>query len=65
VALSPSTALIRKGNRLQFDIQPSSPAGIPHRAYDESYHAGATNTVYTGPEHISYVQLPLLPSGTK
>lgn len=23
--------------------------------------SGATNTVYTGPEHLSYVQLPLLP----
>lgn len=62
VGLNPSTALIRKGCRLQVDIQPTSPAGIPSRAYDESYHAGATNTVYTGPDHVSYVQLPLLPT---
>jgi putative CocE/NonD family hydrolase len=65
VGLAPSTALIRKGYRLQLDIQPSSPAGIPSRAYDESYHDGATNTVYTGPDHVSYVQLPLLPVATR
>jgi hypothetical protein len=62
LGLNPSTALIRKGCRLQVDIQPSSPAGIPARAFDESYHAGATNTVYTGPEHVSFVQLPILPA---
>jgi uncharacterized protein len=62
VSLAPSTALIRKGCRIQFDIQPTSPAGIPSRAYDESYHEGATNTVYSGPDHVSYVQLPLLPA---
>ena len=63
VGLYPSSALIRKGSRLRIDIQPYSPAGIPSRAYDESYHVGATNTVLTGPEHPSYIQLPILPSG--
>ena len=60
MGLNPSSALIRKGCRLRVDIQPISPAGIPSRAYDESYHLGATNTVYTGPAHPSYVQVPLL-----
>jgi len=62
VGLYPSTALIRSGCRLRIDVQPYSPAGIPSRTYDESYHAGATNTVYTGPDHPSYVQLPIVPA---
>ncbi|WP_426517470.1 CocE/NonD family hydrolase [Diaminobutyricibacter sp. McL0618] len=61
VGINPSTALIRKGSRLRVDIQPYSPAGIPSRAYDESYHAGATNTIHTGPEHPSFIQLPIVP----
>jgi predicted acyl esterase len=62
VGLNPSTALIPKGSRLRIDIQPSSPSGLTSRAYDESYHAGATNAVYTGPDHPSYVQLPIVPA---
>jgi predicted acyl esterase len=62
VGLYPSSALIRKGSRLRIDVQPYSPAGLPTRAYDESYHADASNTVYTGPDHPSYVQLPIVPA---
>ncbi|MFC7485650.1 CocE/NonD family hydrolase [Knoellia sp. CPCC 206453] len=62
IGLNPSSALIRKGSRLRIDIQPYSPAGIPSRSYDESYHVGATNTVHTGPNHPSYVQLPIVPT---
>ncbi len=62
VGLYPSSALIRQGSRLRIDVQPYSPAGLPSRAYDESYHAGASNTVYTGPAHPSYVQLPIVPA---
>jgi len=62
VGLYPSSALIRTGCRLRIDVQPYSPAGLPARAYDESYHEGATNTVYTGPDHPSYVQLPIVPA---
>jgi predicted acyl esterase len=62
VGINPSSAAIRRGSRLRVDIQPYSPAGLPSRAYDESYHRGATNTVYTGPEHPSYIQLPLVPA---
>ncbi len=60
VGLNPSTALIRAGSRLRIDIQPYTPSGIPVRAYDESYHVGAVNTVYTGPAHPSYLQLPII-----
>jgi predicted acyl esterase len=62
LGLNPSTALVRKGQRLRLDIQPSAPAGIPSRAYDETYHRGATNIIYTGPRHPSYVQLPIIPT---
>ena len=61
LGLNPSSALIRRGCRLRVDIQPYTPPGLPVRAYDESYHAGATNTVYTGPDHPSYIQLPIVP----
>ena len=61
VGLNPSSALIRKGCRLRLDIQPNSPAGVPSRGYDESYHRGATNTILTGPDHPSYLQLPIIP----
>jgi hypothetical protein len=63
--LNPSSALIRKGCRLRVDVQPYTPSGVPVRAYDASYHIGATNTVFTGPDHPSYVQLPLVPGPGK
>jgi predicted acyl esterase len=61
VGLNPSTAVIRKGHRLLVDIQPYAPAGVPVRAYDKSYHVDAVNRIYTGPEHPSFVQLPIIP----
>ncbi len=60
VGLGPSSAQVSRGCRLQVDIQPMSPAGVPARHYDESYHVGMTNTVYTGPNHPSYLQLPVV-----
>ncbi|MEY2926399.1 MAG: hypothetical protein RL367_876 [Pseudomonadota bacterium] len=65
LGLNPSTAMIPKGCRLRVDIQPSAPAGAPSRAYDESYHAGATNAIYTGSDHPSYIQLPIVPTGDR
>jgi uncharacterized protein len=62
VGLNPSTALVGKGHRLRLDIQPNAPAGLPSRSYDESYHRGATNTIYSGPAHPSYLQLPVIPA---
>ena len=61
IGLNPSSAVIRAGHRLRLDVQPYSPAGLTSRAYDASYHIGATNTVYTGPDHPAYVQLPIVP----
>ena len=61
VGLCPSTALIRKGCRLRIDLQPYSPAGLPVRAYDASYHIGAVNSIHTGLGYPSYIQLPIVP----
>jgi predicted acyl esterase len=62
VEIIPNTGLIRKGHRLRVDIQPYTGVGHGMRhAYDATYHDGAHNTIYTGPEHPSYVQLPVVP----
>jgi predicted acyl esterase len=62
LGLNPSTALIRKGCRLRVDLQPYAPAGVPVRAYDERYHRDAVNRIHTGPDHPSYIQLPIVPA---
>jgi hypothetical protein len=63
VEIIPNTGLIRQGHRLRVDIQPHTGVGHGMRhAYDPAYHDGAQNTIYTGPDHPSYVQLPIVPS---
>jgi uncharacterized protein len=64
VEIIPNTAVVRKGQRIRVDIQPYDGVGHPrlHHFYDASYHDGAQNTIYTGPEHLSYVQLPIIPA---
>ena len=62
VEIIPNTGLIRKGHRLRIDIQPYTGVGHGMRhAYDATYHDGAQNSIYTGPAHPSYVQLPVVP----
>lgn len=62
VEIWPTTALIKKGHRIRLDIQPVDGCdhGLKH-AYDPTYHLGALNTIYTGPGHKSYLQLPVIP----
>lgn len=63
VEIIPNTGLIRKGQRLRVDVQPYT--GIGHgmrHFYDPAYHDGAQNTIYTGPQYPSYIQLPVLPA---
>jgi putative CocE/NonD family hydrolase len=63
VEIIPNTGLVRQGHRIRIDIQPYTGVGHGNRhAYDASYHDGAHNTIFTGPEHPSYVQLPVVPS---
>jgi uncharacterized protein len=63
VEIIPNTGLIRQGHRIRVDIQPYTGVGHGNRhAYDASYHDGAQNMIYTGPDHPSYLQLPVVPS---
>ena len=62
VEIVPTTARIRKGHRIRLDVQPHD--GFDHgtrHAYVSSYHDGATNTLHTGPEYPSWIQLPIVP----
>jgi predicted acyl esterase len=64
VELWPTTALVRKGHRIRLDIGPAQGSGIGmkiHDVTDNKYREGAYNSIYTGPDHISYLQLPVIP----
>lgn len=55
----PTTGLIRKGWKIQLNIDP---AGNRWVCYDEeAYRKGSYNTIYTGGAYPSYVQLPVIP----
>jgi len=63
IELIPTTALLRRGQRIRIDVQPYDGQGHgTHHAYDPTYHTGAVNTVHTGPQYPGYVQLPLVPA---
>lgn len=65
IEVIPTTALVRKGQRIRIDVQPHDGQGHGTRhAYDTSYHTGATNTIHTGPDHVGYLQLPIVPDRT-
>lgn len=63
VELWPTTALIKKGHRIRLNVQPATGEGLMMPVYDpmdEKYQIGASNTIYTGPDHVSYLQLPVI-----
>jgi len=64
VELWPTTALIKKGHRIRLNVQPATGEGLMMPVYDpmdDKYQIGASNTIYTGPDHLSYLQLPVIP----
>ncbi len=64
VELWPTTAVIKKGHRIRLFIQPALGPGLNLFGFDvvdRTYQRGSKNTVYTGPKHISYLQLPVIP----
>lgn len=62
VELWPNTALIKKGHRLWLTLQPRNSCFRTHtHEYDESYHRGASNSIYTGGPEAAYLQLPVVP----
>lgn len=63
VGILPTTGVVKKGFRIRVDIQPYEGCGHGRRhTYYASYHTGAENSIYTGPNHPSYLQLPVIPS---
>lgn len=65
VELMPATARIPAGSRLRIEISPAEGRGrIPgfERAYDESYHEGAVNRIFTGDTFASSITIPVIPS---
>jgi len=62
VALVPNAAKILRGQRIRIDVQPHD--GVAHgltHEYNPGYHDGATNTIHTGPQYPSCLQLPVVP----
>lgn len=60
IEMLPTTARLKKGWRLEFVVMPKNEHGELIDPQD-NYSAGATNTVYTGEEYPSYVQIPVIP----
>lgn len=63
IEIIPNTALIRRGYRIRVDIQPFD--GVDHgprHGYEASYHDGARNSIYTGPDRPGFIQLPIVPA---
>jgi predicted acyl esterase len=62
--LLPATARVAAGSRLRVEMSPVQGGGaIPGwgRDYDDSYHRGACNRVFTGGPFASSIQLPVIP----
>lgn len=68
VELLAATGSILKGRRFRVEISPvEGPGGIPgwERAYDESYHRGAVNSIFTGGLYASSITIPVISGQSK
>ena len=63
VGTFPTSALIKKGWRIRLDIDPVGNRWVCYE--EDAYRKGASNSIYTGGSHPSYLQLPVLPSREK
>lgn len=54
----PTSGLVRKGWTIQLEIDPVSNRWID---FTEEYREGSENTIYTGEEYPSFLQIPVLP----
>ena len=59
IELYPTTAKLKKGWSLELFIMPNS--GNDLIDPDDDYTAGAVNTIYTGKDFPSYLQIPVIP----
>ena len=61
VEIWPTSMVFKKGNRIRLDIQPRDGAGSQgYMHYHADYNTG-TNTIHSGGEYASYLQLPVIP----
>ena len=59
----PTCIVLGKGHKLRVDIQPRDGVGsAPYTHYHADYNAGATNTLYSGGDRLSYLMLPIIPA---
>ena len=56
----PTTGVIRKGWKIRLDLDPVGSRWVDYN--DESYRKDAENTIFTGADKASFVQLPVLPA---
>ncbi|KAH9204439.1 Alpha/Beta hydrolase protein [Leptodontidium sp. 2 PMI_412] len=64
IELLAATARVPAGHRLRIEISPAEGKGTPPewaRRYDETYHSGAVNRIYTGGKNPSSVTIPVVP----
>ena len=62
IALVPNVGRLLTGQRIWIENQ--SHDGVAHglvHEYNPNHHDGATNSIHTGPGHLGYVQLPVIP----
>ena len=59
VGTFPTTALIKKGWRIRLDLDPVGNRWVCYE--EDAYRKNATNSIHTGAECPSYLQLPVLP----
>ena len=64
VEMMAATGRIPAGRRLRIEISAAEGRGVTpgfERAYDESYHRGAANRVFTGGPLASSITIPVIP----
>ena len=63
VEIWPTSMVFQKGHKLRLDITPRDGVGSGHFThYNNDYNAGATNSLHSGGERLSWLLLPLIPA---
>ena len=63
IEIWPTCIVLKKGHKLRLDIQPRDGVGAaPYTHYHCDYNAGATNTIYSGGDKLSYMLVPFIPA---
>ena len=62
VEIWPTSMVFRQGHKLRLDITPRDGVGTGHFThYNADYNAGATNSIHSGGERLSWLMLPVIP----